>query len=163
MSPPHHHPHDDPRPAAAWARRLALLLLIPAALLTAVGMLLLLWPHDTPEPAAASDGPRRVFGAVAGVAPQPCPRGPEETPLDADSAPERSPVRGQGMTMVSSRTETEILVSRPVAGPLMRAPSVSWNRELWAAQMMTPSRGGLTCAPRWGQAASNARNLPGSG
>ena len=65
--------------------------------------------------------------------------------------------------MVSPCTETEILVSRPVAGPLIGAPSLSWNRELWAVQVMTPSRGALTCTPRCGHVASNARNLPGLG
>lgn len=82
--------------------------------------------------------------------------------LAADSASDRSLVC-HGMTMYSPCTETEILVSRPVAGPLMRAPSLSWNRELWAAQVMTPSRGGLTSRPRWGHVASNARYLPGLG
>src|SRR5688500_10965986 len=79
MSPPHlhHHPHDAPQSAPAWARRLALLLLIPAALLTAFGMLLL-WPNDTAGPAADLDGSRRVLGTVAGVAPQPCPPAPED-------------------------------------------------------------------------------------
>jgi len=89
MSPPHPHSHDEPRPAPAWARRLALLLLIPAALLTAVGMLLL-WPHDTPDPTAETDGQRRVFGTVAGVAPQPCPPAPEDEqqePLPGAPAP----------------------------------------------------------------------------
>ena len=79
MSPPHphHHPHDTRQPATAWARRLALLLLIPAALLTAIGMVLL-WPHDTPDPAAELDGSRRVLGTVTSVAPQPCPPLPED-------------------------------------------------------------------------------------
>jgi uncharacterized membrane protein len=77
MSPPEHHHHGSPPPGSAWARRLALWLLIPAALLTAAGMLLL-WPHDPPDPARAADGPARVMGTVLDISPQPCPPAPEE-------------------------------------------------------------------------------------
>jgi uncharacterized membrane protein len=65
----HDHGDQDGLPSA---RRLTLLLLIPALLLTAVGMLLL-WPGDTPWSGQAADGPVRVLGEVAGVAPEACP------------------------------------------------------------------------------------------
>lgn len=78
MSAAHSHTHhaDHPRsPASRAGRRLTLALLIPAAVLTLVAMVLL-WPHDPPQPGPA-DGPVRALGEVVAVERTPCPPGPE--------------------------------------------------------------------------------------
>lgn len=81
MSPIHTHrdslsdPAGGSSTARRAARRLTLAVLIPAAVLTAVGMLLL-WPHDPPRPQAA-EGPAQAFGQVLTVESLPCPAPPE--------------------------------------------------------------------------------------
>ena len=72
----HSHLPAGREPRLPSGRRLTVLLLIPAALLTAVGMVLL-WPHDTPDPVTPAGGPARVLGEVLAVTPQECPPVPE--------------------------------------------------------------------------------------
>lgn len=62
-------------PTSPAVRRLILALLLPAAVLTLVGMVLL-WPHDPPQPGPA-DGPVRVLGQVVAVRPVDCPELPD--------------------------------------------------------------------------------------
>jgi uncharacterized membrane protein len=56
-------------------RRLTLALLLPAAVVTLVGIVLL-WPHNPPQP-ETSEGPVRVLGQVVTVDRIPCPERPE--------------------------------------------------------------------------------------
>jgi uncharacterized membrane protein len=84
MSAAHSHSRHSQRarpPASAVARRVTLALLIPAAAVTLVAMILL-WPHDPPQP-GPTDGPVRVLGQVVAVDPTPCP----ETPADQELPP----------------------------------------------------------------------------
>jgi uncharacterized membrane protein len=77
MSRVHSHGRHSERArplASAAARRLTLVLLIPAAAVTLVAMILL-WPHDPPQPGPA-DGPVRVLGQVVAVDRTPCPEAP---------------------------------------------------------------------------------------
>ncbi|HEX2774201.1 MAG TPA: YibE/F family protein [Micromonosporaceae bacterium] len=76
MSSPHNHHAEHPAsPTSPAARRLILALLLPAAVLTLVAMVLL-WPHDPPQPGPA-DGPVRVLGQVVAVRPVDCPELPD--------------------------------------------------------------------------------------
>lgn len=78
MTSAHSHSRHSQRvrpTASAAARRLTLALLIPAAAVTLVAMILL-WPHDPPQPEPA-DGPVRVLGQVVAVDRTPCPESPE--------------------------------------------------------------------------------------
>ena len=112
MSRTHHHatPEGAPRNGPS-VHRLTLLLLVPAVLLTAVGMLLL-WPHDTPDPAEAADAPTQVHGEVLTVSPQPCPPVPdgedEAPPGGRDAACGTVTVKLTGGTDAGTKVTTEI-------------------------------------------------------
>ncbi|WP_250008089.1 YibE/F family protein [Actinoplanes sp. M2I2] len=82
----HHHHHHGPAPRGpAGLRRLTLLFLVPAALLTALGMLLL-WPSSPPAAAPPAEGLTRYLGEVRAVTPGPCAETPDPSAAPGPSA-----------------------------------------------------------------------------
>jgi uncharacterized membrane protein len=94
------------------ARRLTLILLLPAAVLTLIAMVLL-WPHDPPQPGPA-DGPVRVLGQVVAVRTVECP----ELPEGAAPVPAAPTECGTATVRITDGPENGQVVSTDIpAGP----------------------------------------------
>jgi uncharacterized membrane protein len=112
MKPVDGHRAERPASTSPATGRLVLALLLPAAVLTLVAMVLL-WPHDPPQPDSAGV-PARARGQVVAVQPAACPTMPE-----AEAPPPGVPSRcGTATVRISDGADAGRQVSTEIpSGP----------------------------------------------